>query len=322
MSYPNKILLESSKKILSVGLLCLDIISVCEDYPIEGTDQKSHSFTWQKGGNAANTSAVLCLLNQAADFMGTVARNENLSDNMLSDFVINEMKDYNVCMENVVECNGHQTPCSQVIVNSKSGSRTIIHNSKSLPEISYNDFVCIDVTKYSFIHFEGRNCDEVLKMMKFLVCHNQSKTDKDKVFISVEAEKPRRESKLLPLLPLADLVVFSHDFARAKNHKNAMDAVSAFKSYCKIGAFVVCAWGEAGAACGVAGNDNDIVMVPAVVPSQVVDTLGAGDTFLGGLIFGLTHEKTLPESVAIACKVAGLKVSEHGYRHIGKRKWI
>ena len=316
MNFTNKISVDKSKKVLCVGLLCLDMVTTCKAFPQEGTDQRCLSLHWQKGGNAANMSAVMCMLGHKVDFLGTVARSDS-PENFLSDFVINEMKEYEVCMDNIVVHSDCGTPCSQVLINVENGSRTIVHRRKKLPELILENFSSLDHTKYSIIHFEGRNVEEVLKMMKFLCKYNDSNPKEQQIFISMEAEKPVRQNQVL-MMPLADLVVISQDFAESRKHKNAVKAVESFKEYCKPGAFVVCPWGDSGAACAVAGNKDEVLMVPAAKPSQIVDTLGAGDTFLGGLLYALVHQNPLGSAVRFACEVAGHKVSAFGYDHVKK----
>ena len=319
--FSDKVCVSKNKSILCIGLLCLDMVSTCEKYPIEGTDQRCTNLCWQKGGNAANSSAIIGILQQNVEYYGTVAHNSNPTENLLTDFLVQEMKKFNVCMDNVVVHDGCLTPSSQVIINTENGSRTIIHSGKMLPELTLENFCLLDHSKYSMIHFEGRNIAEVIKMMNFLKEYNESTPEDQKIFISMEAEKPARQNQLL-MMPFADLIVISQDFASAKKHRNAADAVKGFKEYCKPGAFIVCAWGDSGAACGVTGNSDDVIMVPAAKPSQVVDTLGAGDTFLGGLLYALVHGKTLGSSVRFACDVAGHKVSAFGFDHIRNFKEV
>ena len=41
----------SEKKVLCVGLTCLDIVTDVASYPIEDTDQRSIGQSWRRGGN-------------------------------------------------------------------------------------------------------------------------------------------------------------------------------------------------------------------------------------------------------------------------------
>jgi ketohexokinase len=45
-------------------------------------------------------------------------------------------------------------PTSVVIINQTNGSRTIIHSNKNLPELTLDNFKKLDLSRYSWIHFE------------------------------------------------------------------------------------------------------------------------------------------------------------------------
>ena len=56
-------------------------------------------------------------------------------------------------------------PYSCVIVVQGRGSRTIVHTNKDLPELTLEEFVAaVDLDTYDWIHFEGRNKDEVFNL--------------------------------------------------------------------------------------------------------------------------------------------------------------
>ena len=59
-------------RILCVGLLCIDIINVCNRYPREDEDIRAKDQKWRKGGNAANTCHVLRMLNRECELLTTV----------------------------------------------------------------------------------------------------------------------------------------------------------------------------------------------------------------------------------------------------------
>ncbi|KAM4012349.1 ketohexokinase isoform 4-T4 [Anomaloglossus baeobatrachus] len=77
------------KRILCIGLVCLDIINVVDNYPEEDTDTRCLSQRWQRGGNASNSCTVLSLLGAPCAFMGSLAPGyiaENLPDVTADDF--------------------------------------------------------------------------------------------------------------------------------------------------------------------------------------------------------------------------------------------
>ncbi len=60
-------------------------------------------------------------------------------------------------------------------------------------------------------------------------------------------------------------------------------------------------------------HDNDMANVPAV-PTQAVDTNGAGDMFAGAFLYGITHGMSEAQAAALANKAAAVVVSQHGNR--------
>ena len=78
-------------------------------------------------------------------------------------------------------------------------------------------------------------------------------------------------------------------------------------------AHIVVAWGSKGAAAGTAKHGDCVQMMTSYPPDDVIDTLGAGDTFNGGFIHAFSQCNDVHASVDYACKVAGYKVGSYGY---------
>jgi sugar/nucleoside kinase (ribokinase family) len=53
--------------------------------------------------------------------------------------------------------------------------------------------------------------------------------------------------------------------------------------------------------------------VPAV-PTQAVDTNGAGDMFAGAFLYGITHGQSPSQAAALANRAAAAVVGQHGNR--------
>lgn len=79
-------------------------------------------------------------------------------------------------------------------------------------------------------------------------------------------------------------------------------------------ATIICAWGDRGAM--ARAPDGSTVQSPAFPPWQVVDTLGAGDTFCATVIFSLSVGRSLQDSISLGCRVAGDKVGQVGLGEI------
>uniref|UniRef100_A0A8B9V8F1 Ketohexokinase n=1 Tax=Anas zonorhyncha TaxID=75864 RepID=A0A8B9V8F1_9AVES len=140
----------AEKRILCVGLVCLDIISVVETYPAEDTDTRCLSQRWQRGGNASNSCTVLALLGAPCAFMGSLAPGH------AADFVLADLRRRGVDVRHAVLQPGGRMPTSVVIASASRGTRTILHASGNLPDVTARDFERVDLERFRWIHWEVR----------------------------------------------------------------------------------------------------------------------------------------------------------------------
>ncbi|KAG7465775.1 hypothetical protein MATL_G00157090 [Megalops atlanticus] len=339
------------KKILCIGLVCLDIINVVDKYPEEDTDSRCLSQRWQRGGNASNSCTVLSLLGAPCAFMGSLAPGP------VADFVLADFHRYKIDISHVVEhaeCSfpasvvisnvttgsrtilhmnsfivgdfarrgvdisavawqrEGETPCACCVVCPASGSRTVVLSDTNLPDVSAEDFSKVDLSQYKWIHWEGRNAEEQVKMIQQVELYNSKQPEQNRITISVEIEKTREP--LYQLFPHGDVVFVSKDVARHFGFHSAADALRGLYSKVKKGAVLICAWAEKGA--DAMGPDGVVVHSDAFPPKSLVDTLGAGDTFNAAVILSLSSGKSLQEALTFGCQVAGRKCGVHGYDDI------
>ncbi|XP_077630156.1 ketohexokinase isoform X2 [Crocuta crocuta] len=291
------------KQILCVGLVVLDIINVVDKYPEEDTDSRCLSQRWQRGGNASNSCTVLSLLGAPCAFMGSLAPGH------IADFVLDDLRRYSVDLRYTVFQTTGSVPISTVIINEASGSRTILHAYRNLPDVSAADFDKVDLTRFKWIHIEGRNASEQVKMLQRIDRHNARQPPGQKIRVSVEVEKPREE--LFQLFGYGDVVFVSKDVARHWGFQSAVEALRGLYGHVRKGATLVCAWAEEGA--DALGPDEQLLHSDAFPPPRVVDTLGAGDTFNASVIFSLAQGKTMQEALRFGCQVAGKKCGLQGF---------
>ncbi|RZF35567.1 hypothetical protein LSTR_LSTR005095 [Laodelphax striatellus] len=288
-------------RILCVGLVCVDIVQVCECFPDEDSDKRSVEHYMQRGGNASNMCSVLSQLGAECEFLGS------MSDDLFSEFAKKDFGENNISTDNCTYHKGHDLPLSTVIINQQNGSRTIIHSNKSFPELSCQEFEKIDFSAYSWVHFEGRNIEQITGMIKFLLTWRSKSNSCLK--ISIEIEKPRSNQEVL--IPLADVVLLGKDFALFSGCRSMVETIQKFKHNLKSGATLISVWGTEGATgySESAGCKHS----PAYLQLITVDTLGAGDTFAAALVFSLNKGNALDKSIEFACKVAGVKTGIKGF---------
>ncbi|XP_049431435.1 ketohexokinase isoform X2 [Epinephelus fuscoguttatus] len=294
---------EQKKKILCVGLVCLDIINVVDKYPEEDTDTRCLSQRWQRGGNASNSCTVLSLLGASSAFMGS------LSAGPVADFILEDFQKFHIDVSLVSEHAQCVLPASVVISNISTGSRTILHMNRNLPDVTAEDFSKVDLRQFKWIHWEGRNAEEQVKMIQQVVMYNSTLPQQQRITISVEIEKTREP--LYQLFPHGDVVFVSKDVARHFGFQTADSALRGLYSRVRPGAVLICAWAEKGA--DALCPDGSVVHSDAFPPESLVDTLGAGDTFNSAVIYTLSNGGTVQDALTFGCRVAGRKCGFHGY---------
>ncbi|XP_072545037.1 ketohexokinase isoform X2 [Salminus brasiliensis] len=294
---------QTDRKILCIGLVCLDIINVVDKYPEEDTDSRCLSQRWQRGGNASNSCTILSLLGAPCAFMGSLAPGP-VADYIMGDFVRRRVDVSGVAWQQWGE-----TPCACCVVCPSAGTRTVVLSDTNLPDVTEKDFSKLDLSQYKWIHWEGRNAEDQVKMIEQVREYNSKQEKHNKITISVEIEKTREP--LYQLFPHGDVVFVSKDVAVHFGFQSAPSALKGLYSRVKKGAVLICAWAEKGA--DALGPDGVLVHSDAFPPEKLVDTLGAGDTFNASVIYTLARGGTLQEALTFGCQIAGKKCGFHGY---------
>ncbi len=280
--------------ILNVGIAVLDIVNTVADYPEEDAELRAVAQTLRCGGNAANTARVLAGLGHRVDFAGTLA------DEPDARHIEAQLRRAGVNTRYSQWHAGGKSPTSYITLNRQNGSRTIVHY-RDLPEYGFEAFADIPLEPFDWLHFEGRNIEQTRRMLELARSCRVDQT------LSVEIEKDREGIETL--FPLADILLFSRAFAKARGFEDAAQLFAWVHPQAPE-ALLVCAWGEAGA--WAWDREAHSLHSPAFPPKRIVDTLGAGDTFNAGMIDALCSGKTLEEALEAACRLAGRKIAQEG----------
>lgn len=281
--------------ILAVGIATLDIVNLVDHYPQEDEELRATGQRIARGGNAANTAVVLAQLGHRVDFAGVLA------DEPDGHRIEADLANHGVSTRYCARVEGGKSPTSYICLNQANGSRTIVHY-RDLPEFDYAQFAGIPVEAFDWLHFEGRNPAETVRM---LAAARRRLADQP---VSLELEKHR--DGIESLLPHADVILCSRAFARAAGFDDPESFLEAWQAKAPR-AIWTCTWGEDGAI----GRERDgqRYRSPAFPPPAVRDTLGAGDTFNAGLIAALASGHPLGAALTMACRLAGHKVGQAGF---------
>ena len=232
-----------------------------------------------------------------------------MANDSINHFIESDLKSLGIKHDQCPKHEGHKSPNSYIIVNAKTGTRTILHTNLGLPELDVSNFKQIDFKAYSWIHFEGR---PNIQDTKEIIQHIHTFHDKPK--ISYEMEKVGRNYD--PVMPLVDVLFLSKEYAQSIGYNSKLEVVTNFSTSKNLtNKIIICAWGEYGAA----GQDTngEVFEVPASKPEHgVVDTVGAGDTFNASVVASLSSGLSLNKALENGCRVAGKKVGQFGFSNL------
>lgn len=286
-------------RILAIGTATLDLVFSLEQYPREDEDLRAHDLRIGRGGNAASTLVVLSQLGHACAFGGVLADGPNAVP------VLDDLARHSIDLSACRRVAAGRPPMSCVLLNMETGTRTIVHY-RDLPEYRDEDFRHVDLTRFEWVHFEGRDPTEIARMVR-RVREGGLGTP-----CSLEVEKPRLGSEVV--FPDVTLLIF----ARAYAYHRGFDRPHPFLLRVREEASqadLVLTWGAEGAYS--LDRRGALSHSPAFVPAVVKETLGAGDTFNAGLIDAYLRGYGLSEALELACRLAGKKCGQVGFDGLG-----
>lgn len=286
-------------RILVVGNVTLDIVNLVENYPPEDDEVRAVGQERRRGGNGGNNAVVLAQLGHTVHFAGTLAEEPD------AQFIRDDFRRHQIDLSALHTVDQGKVPTSYVSLSLATGSRTIVHY-RDLPEYPAGRFAQIDLSPFDAVHFEGRNLNDVGRMME------RARRETGGILVSLEAEKPR--AGMEALFASADLLLFSRVYARHHGFAAARPFLAEMHRRYPH-AHLVCGWGDEGAY--AMATDGRELFTPAFAPSRVVDTLGAGDVFNAGIIDGMTRGLALEEALVNAARLAGRKCGQHGFDGLG-----
>lgn len=286
---------------MGVGIATLDIINVVDGFPAEDSEVRALDQMTVRGGNATNTLVVLSQFGHACRWGGILA------EDAASQVIRQDLDRFQVTFSDCRIARAGKTPTSYITLNRRNGSRTIVHY-RDLPEFGFDDFVRLDLTGLDWLHFEGRAVADTARMLA------HARRSAPQLVRSVEVEKPR--DGIEALFAGADVLLFSKVYARARGYTRAAPFLSAMRALAPQ-AELVCTWGEDGAyGLGLDGTPHH---APACRQPCIIDSIGAGDSFNAGFIHARLHTHDLPRSLALGCRIAGLKCSQMGFAGLAPR---
>ncbi|CAN8095839.1 unnamed protein product [Discula destructiva] len=308
---------QGMKDLIMVGACYLDTILNIPNYPVEDAKLRATSIKTRRGGNCGNSLEVLeqYVPEDLGLHLVTVLPNR---ESAATKKVLSSFSGTRVDVSHSVY-REHQTEAAScyVLQSQATGSRTILsHND--LDDMTLEEFIDIaaafkDRDGQTRWHFEGRVPETTLRCIQHLRRHLPRSR------ISVEIERPGRAG-LRELAREADVVFISQAWAEDEGYATAEDCLLGELASLRFGSVMLCTWGARGA-CGVC-KSNPPGQVIGVEPRggsviEIVDAIGAGDTFIAGVLNGLwCVDWALYKTVRFAVDLATAKIQQDGFRRL------
>ncbi len=284
-------------KILGIGIATLDIINEVAGYPAEDSEQRALAQRQRTGGNVTNTLTVL------RQFDHDCALAAVLTPDADGRQIQEKLAQRGIDLSYAQILGFGPAPTSYITLNRQNGSRTIVHY-RDLPEFDLNAFLKIDLAPFDWLHFEGRHCMDTAAMLAMARRAAGTK------ILSLEVEKER--PYLDQLFPFPDVVFFSRAFAEQRGFEDPEAFLNAAHQWAPQ-AVLVLGWGAIGAYLKESLNDP-VQLVPAQPVPSVVDSIGAGDTLIAGVIHARANQAGVDWRAAVSF---GVRLAERKIQQLG-----
>lgn len=278
--------------IICLGHSAVDYLAVVPHMPALDSKMEMLDFSIQGGGPAATAAVTAARLGAGTAFIGQTG------DDEFGKYMLRELVKEGVDVSRVVRRVGAGSQFSFIMVDRKTGKRTIVWTRSELPPMQASQLDENFLRSCRVLHVDRHEPGAARRAAGWV-------HDSDGI-VSMDAGtyKPEVEE----LLPMVDVLITSHVFARdATGEEDPALCARAMLRGRKIAGVTL---GERGS--WFATPDEEF-HVPAF-EVNVVDTTGAGDVFHGAFAYGLSQCWDARRCAVFASAVAALKCTKLGGR--------
>ena len=277
-------------RFLGIGYCTADILLRIDGALQRNRKIEASSLDIQGGGPVGTAMTALSKWGAQASIAGS------LGGDIIGHFICDAFRAAGVQDSFMKVTAGRFSPLS-VAVSDGSGLRTIFFSKGDAPPLLPEDLAGLEVGRYDAVEIDGHQREAQLWVARRCL--------ESRVPVVLDAGSLRDD--IIPFLELSHHIVASRDFADAFSPGGDYEKTCRSLLRGPVQAVVV-TLGEKGS---IAFDGHDVVHCPAL-DVDVVDTVGAGDVYHGGYIYGLLRQWDLDRRVRFSTAAAGLKCRAAG----------
>ncbi len=259
------------------------------------------------GGSGANTIACLASFGARTAFIGVTA------DDQFGGVFRHDMQAMGVHMTTppipatadmaTAQCLILVTPDAQRTMNTYLGAATQLNAHHVDADL---------IASSDVLYLEGYAFDSPLNKQAFQTAASAARQCGTKVALTLSDSfcVDRHRNDFLAFIRSGIDVLFAneHEAMKLTQSETLATAITALQSLCPL-CVVTCS-----AAGSKIVQSGMILDIPAILPTQLVDTTGAGDAYAGGFLFGLTSGQSLTDCGRLGSLAAAEVISHMGPR--------
>lgn len=278
---------------IGFGLATLDYISLISAFPKPGLKLEAVESIIDGGGPVATAMAALAKLGHTCSYVG------KLGCDPQGELVLRAFLRDSVDIKNTIVDDKCSTPIATVLVEQKSGRRTVLLTRARNSRLSVEHVSEELIGSAQSILIDGRDLQASRKAVKLARLLNV------RTFLDVGSVRNRVES----LFPHIDHLVVAQEYALKFTGRRNPEKAIADLWHPRMKSLVVTV-GQRGAV----GFDGTELRQQAALKIRIKDTTGAGDAYHGAYIHAVLEGYSMPEALRFAAAVAALNCRELGGR--------
>ncbi|MDX8336015.1 MULTISPECIES: ribokinase [Cetobacterium] len=285
------------KKIVVVGSINMDLVTICERAPRGGETLLGKKFMQIPGGKGANQAVAMGKMKSPVSMLGKVGKEG------MGDILLNSMKQNGVDVSNIEYCD-EATGIAKIIVEENGQNRILV-----VPGANYEvDKLYIDK------HLEViKNSDIVVTQLEIPLETVKYTLQKAKEFGKITVLNPAPATKLdEDIISNSDYIIPNETELELLSGASITDensVIEASKILLNKGVKgLIVTLGSKGC---IFISKNEVKSFSAY-KVKAIDTTAAGDSFIGGFINGLASGLNFDEAIDRGTKVAAISVTRIG----------